>query len=123
MCRDGHPCCEKKNCQEEENYARRECADDPLTLVQELKRSMLECILTGFNKKSTPVVKTWNVYQMVCSLKSSNLIETSETKLPKFVQSLVENCNELSAYRILTAISSLRRFLKAANVPKEESLG
>ncbi|GBN58003.1 hypothetical protein AVEN_54168-1 [Araneus ventricosus] len=35
---------EKKNCQEEENYAGEKAADDPLTLDQELKRSMLECI-------------------------------------------------------------------------------
>ncbi|GBM10029.1 hypothetical protein AVEN_24011-1 [Araneus ventricosus] len=50
------------------------------------------------------------------------LIETSETELPKFVQSLVENYNELPAYDIHTEIPHLR-FLKAAKVPKEESLG
>ncbi|GBN78304.1 hypothetical protein AVEN_84770-1 [Araneus ventricosus] len=51
-------------------------------------------------------------------LKSSNLIRTSKTELPKFEQSLVENHNELSS-----EIPRLRRFLKAAIVPKEESLG
>ncbi|GBL79091.1 hypothetical protein AVEN_92350-1 [Araneus ventricosus] len=52
----------------------------------------------------------------------SNLIETSETELPKFVQSLVENYNEPSADGILTEILRLKRFLKVTQVPKEESL-
>ncbi|GBL78799.1 hypothetical protein AVEN_65333-1 [Araneus ventricosus] len=55
-------------------------------------------------------------------LEHSNMIETSETELLKFVQILVENYNELSSYGILTEIPRLRRFLKAARVPKEESL-
>ncbi|GBL82570.1 hypothetical protein AVEN_263660-1 [Araneus ventricosus] len=37
-------------------------ADEPLTLDQELKRSMLEYI-EGFNKKSVHVVKAWNLYR------------------------------------------------------------
>ncbi|GBN29166.1 hypothetical protein AVEN_158336-1 [Araneus ventricosus] len=56
-------------------------------------------------------------------LEPSNLIETSETELPKFLQSLVENYNEFSADGILAEIPRLRRFLKAAKVPTEESLG
>ncbi|GBM24550.1 hypothetical protein AVEN_217127-1 [Araneus ventricosus] len=56
-------------------------------------------------------------------LERSNLIETSEIELPKFVQTLVENYNELPADGIRTEIPRLRRFLKAAKVPKEESLG
>ncbi|GBL54996.1 hypothetical protein AVEN_13266-1 [Araneus ventricosus] len=46
-----------------------------------------------------------------------------ETELHKFMQSLVENYNELPADGILTEIPHLRRFLKAAKVPKEEPLG
>ncbi|GBM35499.1 hypothetical protein AVEN_257197-1 [Araneus ventricosus] len=56
-------------------------------------------------------------------LEPSNLIETSENAIPKFVQSLVENYYELSADGILTEIPHLRKFLKVAKVPKEESLG
>ncbi|GBL78587.1 hypothetical protein AVEN_65181-1 [Araneus ventricosus] len=56
-------------------------------------------------------------------LEPSNLIEIVEIELPKFVQSLVENYNEVSADGILTEFPRLRRFLKAATVPKEESLG
>ncbi|GBM16088.1 hypothetical protein AVEN_163126-1 [Araneus ventricosus] len=56
-------------------------------------------------------------------IETSELKQTSETELPKFVQSLVENYNEFSADGILTEIPRLRRFLKAAKVPKEESLG
>ncbi|GBN17135.1 hypothetical protein AVEN_248761-1 [Araneus ventricosus] len=40
----GIPAVKKKNCQEEENYAGEKTADKSLTLDQELKRSMLECI-------------------------------------------------------------------------------
>ncbi|GBM19455.1 hypothetical protein AVEN_259359-1 [Araneus ventricosus] len=47
----------------------------------------------------------------------SNLIETLETELSKFKQSLVENYYELSADGIFTEIPRLRRFLKAAKVP------
>ncbi|GBM12733.1 hypothetical protein AVEN_228524-1 [Araneus ventricosus] len=56
-------------------------------------------------------------------LEPSNMIEASETELPKFVQSLVENYNELSVDGILTEILRLRKFLKATKVPKAEPLG
>ncbi|GBN52527.1 hypothetical protein AVEN_244583-1 [Araneus ventricosus] len=56
-------------------------------------------------------------------LEPSNLIKTSETELSKFVQSLFSIYYELSADDILTEIPRLRRFLKAAKVPKQESLG
>ncbi|GBL68544.1 hypothetical protein AVEN_37663-1 [Araneus ventricosus] len=58
----------------------------------------------------------------VCTLEPSNLIETSETELPKFVQSLVENYNELSADGILTEIPRLRRSLKAVKFQKKSLL-
>ena len=57
------------------------------------------------------------------NLQPTNLIKTSETDLPKFAQSLVENYNVLSAEDMLKEIAHLRRFLKSAKVTNEESLG
>ncbi|GBL85666.1 hypothetical protein AVEN_193126-1 [Araneus ventricosus] len=54
-------------------------------------------------------------------LEPRNLIENSETELPKFEQSLIENYYELSANSILTEIPHIRRFPKAVNIPKEVS--
>ncbi|GFS47618.1 uncharacterized protein NPIL_495171 [Nephila pilipes] len=51
-------------------------------------------------------------------LEPINLIETSESELPKF--KLVEIFDELSVVGILTEISCLRRFLKVTKVLKEK---
>ncbi|GBN71227.1 hypothetical protein AVEN_147461-1 [Araneus ventricosus] len=59
----------------------------------------------------------------VCSLRAQQSDRNSETELPKFLQSLVENNNELSADGIPTEIPRLERFLKAAKFSKEVSLG
>ncbi|GBN79456.1 hypothetical protein AVEN_10186-1 [Araneus ventricosus] len=56
-------------------------------------------------------------YRQFPALEPSNLIETSKTELPKYIF-LVENYNDLSADGILAEIPRLRRFLKAAKVPK-----
>ncbi|GBM76904.1 hypothetical protein AVEN_153132-1 [Araneus ventricosus] len=101
----------------------KKAADESLTLDQELKNSMLECIDRFQQEVDTRCKGMDCISDRFAVLESSNLIETSKTELPKFVQSLVENYNELSADGILTEITRLRRFLKAAKLPKEESLG
>ena len=57
-------------------------------------------------------------------LEPTNLIESSENELlPVFAQSLVESYDELSAEGMLKEIARLGRFLKAAKITREESLG
>ena len=56
-------------------------------------------------------------------IEPTNLIEKSESKLPNFVQSLVESNDKLSAESMHKEIARLRRILKATKVRKEESLG
>ncbi|GBL74270.1 hypothetical protein AVEN_235269-1 [Araneus ventricosus] len=95
----------------------------PLILDQELKRLTLECIDRLQQETDTRCEGMECISDRFVVLKPSNLIETSETQLPKCVQSLVENCNELPADGILTEIPRLKRFLKAAKIPKEKSFG
>ncbi|GBO32981.1 hypothetical protein AVEN_64274-1 [Araneus ventricosus] len=102
---------------------REKAADEPLTLHQELKRSKLYCIDRFQQEIDTRCEGMECISDRFAVLEPNNLIETSEIELSKFVQSLVENYNELSADGILTEIPRLRRFLKVAKVPKEESLG
>ncbi|GBN01730.1 hypothetical protein AVEN_30989-1 [Araneus ventricosus] len=97
-------------------------ADEPLSFDQKLKRSMLEGIDRFQQEIDTRCEGMECIQDRFEVLELSNLIETSENELPKFVQSLLENYNEYSADGILTEIPSLRRFLKAAKVPTEESL-
>ncbi|GIX80355.1 uncharacterized protein CDAR_96311 [Caerostris darwini] len=88
-------------------------ADDPLTLDQELKRSI----------RNRYTLRRHGMYiKSVCILRPSYLIETSETELHKFVECLVENYNEFVADGILIEIPCIRGFLKAGKVPKEESV-
>ncbi|GBN04822.1 hypothetical protein AVEN_14043-1 [Araneus ventricosus] len=94
-------------------------ADEPLTLDQELKRSMFECIGRFQQEIDTCCESMESVSDRFAILELSNLIETSETELPKFVQSLFENYNELSADGILTEIPRLRRFLKPPKFQKK----
>ncbi|GBM95079.1 hypothetical protein AVEN_111035-1 [Araneus ventricosus] len=102
---------------------REKAADEPLTLEQEPKRSMLECIDRFQQEIDTRSEGMECISDRYAVLEPSNLIETSETELPKFLQSLFQNCNELSADGILAEIPLLRRFLKASKVPKADSLG
>ncbi|GBN52574.1 hypothetical protein AVEN_244274-1 [Araneus ventricosus] len=97
-------------------------ADEQLTLDQELKMYMLECIDRFQQEIDTVCEGLECISDRFAVLEPSNFIETSETELPKFVQRLVENYSELSADGILTEIPRLRRFLKTAKVLKEESL-
>ncbi|GBO06472.1 hypothetical protein AVEN_30766-1 [Araneus ventricosus] len=83
---------------------------------------MLECIDRFQQEIDTPCESMQCISDRFAVLESGNRIETSETELPNFVQSLVENYNELPVNGIFTEIPRLRRFLKAAKVPKEESL-
>ncbi|GBN92158.1 hypothetical protein AVEN_207947-1 [Araneus ventricosus] len=76
---------------------RRKAADDPMTVDQELKRSMLECIDRFLQEIDTRCEGMGCVSDRFTVLEYSNQIETSETELPKFLQSLVENYNERSA--------------------------
>ncbi|GBM30516.1 hypothetical protein AVEN_156267-1 [Araneus ventricosus] len=101
---------------------REKTADEPLTLEQELKRSMLECIDRFQQEIDTHYEGIECISDRFAALEHSILIENLETEFPKFVQSLVENYNELSAC-ILTEIPRLNRFLKVAKVPKADSLG
>ncbi|GBL74407.1 hypothetical protein AVEN_235366-1 [Araneus ventricosus] len=98
-------------------------ADKPLTLDQKLKRSMLESIDRFQHEIDTRCEGIECISDRFAVLQPNNLIETSETELPKFVQSLGENYNKLSADGIFTEIQRLTRFLKSAKVPKEEYLG
>ncbi|GBM00115.1 hypothetical protein AVEN_176366-1 [Araneus ventricosus] len=84
---------------------------------------MLECIGKFQQEIDTRCEGMECISYRFAVLEPSNLIETSEAELPKFVQILVENYNELSADSILTKIPSLRRLLKAAKAPKEQSVG
>ncbi|GBN67213.1 hypothetical protein AVEN_34234-1 [Araneus ventricosus] len=63
-------------------------ADEPLHLDQELKSSMLECIDMFQQEINTRCEGMECISDRFAVLESSNLIETSETELPKFVQSL-----------------------------------
>ncbi|GBM10436.1 hypothetical protein AVEN_263350-1 [Araneus ventricosus] len=91
-------------------------ADEPLTFE-------LECIVRFQQEIDTRCEGMECISYRYAVLELSNQIETLETELPKFVQSLVENYNELSADGILTEIPRLRRFLKVPKVLKEQSLG
>ncbi|GBM66597.1 hypothetical protein AVEN_73213-1 [Araneus ventricosus] len=89
-------------------------ADEPLTLDKELKRSMLECLDRSEKEIYTRCEGMECISDLFAVLEPSNLIETSKTELPKFVQSLVENYYELSADGILTEILRIRGFLRAS---------
>ncbi|GBL87590.1 hypothetical protein AVEN_165193-1 [Araneus ventricosus] len=69
---------------------REKAADEPLTLDQELKMSMLECIDKFQQETETRCEGIECISDWFAVFEPSNLIETSETELPKFVQSLVE---------------------------------
>ncbi|GBM55196.1 hypothetical protein AVEN_182148-1 [Araneus ventricosus] len=97
-------------------------AGEPLTLNQELQRLVLECI-DRFKYEIDTRCEGVECISDQFAVSPSNLIETSESEQPKFVHSLDENYNELSADGILTEILRLRRFLKAAKVPEGECLG
>ncbi|GBN55303.1 hypothetical protein AVEN_53067-1 [Araneus ventricosus] len=85
--------------------------------------SMLECFDRFQQEIDTLCEGVECISDRFAVLEPNNLIETSETELPKFVRRLVENYNEPSADGILIEIPRLRKFLKIARVPKEESLG
>ncbi|GBL87798.1 hypothetical protein AVEN_81391-1 [Araneus ventricosus] len=94
---------------------REKAADEPLTLDQELKRSMLECIDRFQQEIDTRCEGMECISDRIAVLLLSNLIETSETELSKFVQSLVENYKKFPTDGILIEIPRLRRFLKASS--------
>ncbi|GBN02904.1 hypothetical protein AVEN_249549-1 [Araneus ventricosus] len=75
---------------------RKKAADEPLTVDQELKKSMLRVIDRFQQEIDTRCEGMECISEQFAVLEPSNLIETSETELPKFVQSLIENYNELS---------------------------
>ncbi|GBM63365.1 hypothetical protein AVEN_185472-1 [Araneus ventricosus] len=118
----GIPCC-NKNCQQEGNYARREGCRRAADFGPRTEKSMFECIDRLQQEINTRCEVMECISDGFAVLECSNLIETSETELPTFVHSVVENYNHLSADGILTEIPGLKRFLKAAKVRKEECLG
>ncbi|GBM22422.1 hypothetical protein AVEN_221493-1 [Araneus ventricosus] len=88
-------------------------ADEPPSLDQELKMSMLECIDRFQQEIDTLCEGMGYISDRFAVLEPNNLIETSETELPKFVQRLFENYSKLSVDGILTEIPR-PRFLKTA---------
>ncbi|GBM70212.1 hypothetical protein AVEN_60138-1 [Araneus ventricosus] len=81
---------------------------------------MLECIDRFQQEINTRCEGMECISNRFAVLEPSNLIETSETELPKFVQSSVVNYNYLSeVYRNFTP----KKMSKNHQVPKEESLG
>ncbi|GBL95986.1 hypothetical protein AVEN_199953-1 [Araneus ventricosus] len=86
----------------------KKATDEPLTLDQELKRSMSVCIDRFQQEIDTRCEGMECIPDRFVVLEPRNLIEISETELPKFVQSLIKNYNELYADNILAEISRLR---------------
>ena len=101
----------------------RKVADETLTFDQEMKRLMLHCIDKFYQEIDMRCKYMEYVSGRFEILELTILIKTSETKLIKFVECLVESYYELSAKGNLTEIARLGRCLKAAKVTKEESLG
>ena len=66
-------------------------ADEPLTFDQEIKRSMLQCIDKFYQEIDTQCKHMECISDRFEILEPINHIETSETELPKFAQSLVES--------------------------------
>nr|CAH7750126.1 unnamed protein product [Callosobruchus chinensis] len=97
-------------------------ADEPLTLEQELKRSMLECIDRFHQEIDSRCKGMETILLRLSVLDPNNLIKTAESELAELVKHLVEKYDELSEDDMVKEILRLRRFLQAANVPNEKSL-
>lgn len=119
----GIPVEKSRNIRKKKMMPGEKAADETLTLHQELRRSMLECIDRFQQEIDTRCRNMERISDRFAVLEPRNLITTSEKELPMIVKCLIDNYDEISEDGILAEIPRLRRFLQAANVPKEESLG
>ncbi|GBM21733.1 hypothetical protein AVEN_118267-1 [Araneus ventricosus] len=112
------PVVKKRTIRRKAILPREKATDEPLTLDQELKWSVLKCIDRFQQEIDTRCEGMKFITNRFAVMEPSNRIETSETELSKFLQSLVENYYELSADGVLTKIPRIRRFRKSRQSSK-----
>lgn len=116
------PIVKRRNMRKKKLMPGEKAADEPLTLEDELKRSMLECIDTFQQEVTTRYQGMEDISLRFAILETGNLLKSSETELPKLVSSFVDTYKEISSEDMINEIPRMRRLLQAANVSEEEAL-
>lgn len=95
------------------------CKDVGLTLEQELKRSMFECVDRFQEEIRTRFESMESILSTFAVVQASNLVSASDAELEAFVTNLTQTFDEISKDDIISEIARLRRLLKAADIDKE----